>query len=595
MTAQVHRRHRIALVIAAGLVASTLVTSTSSELSAAAPSARDDVVSPDPGQLNPPVRPNIVMVLADDLSIDLVPHMAQVQRLAAEGVVFDSFFVTDSQCCPSRASTLSGKHPHNSGVLTNGGPLGGFQRFMENDLETSMGPFLQEAGYRTGFMGKFMNGYRTGGIDQRRSLEPGDTSYGAGYVAPGWDEWHVAGRDGYANFDYTIATAIDTDLGNSRARLDDFGAAEEDYLSDVLATRAEEFVTRAVPDVGAGHDPFFLMVAPFGVHTGGKRDPAGAAGGFPPAPRDRPAAEADDRRWPPQWDRPAFRGGDCGGTTGGGCREIEFPPAGTGAFDPSTFNQVPANPPAWMARSPLTEKHLDGLAEKHLDRVRMAQSVDDLVGRIRAQLVAAGVEDETYIVFNSDNGFHLGQHALGAGKLTAYDHDIRVPLIIRPPGGTEPRTVSAISQNTDLLPTFVEIAGGATTGRQWDGASLLPLIRGEAAPESWRDGALVEYTGAGRAAVRHDPDRQRSRTPPTYDALRTAEYLYVDYSRDTAAIPRGGEAELYDLRSDPSQQRNVYRDLDARTQQALHRALNDYVGCAAQGCQQVASELPALP
>lgn len=586
MTAQVRRRRRVALAIAAGLVASTL-----SGLSAAAsPGAREDVVSPDPGQLSPPDRPNIVLVLADDLSTDLVPHMGQVQRLAAEGVLFDSFFVTDSQCCPSRASTLSGKHPHNSRVLTNGGPLGGFQRFMENDLETSMGPFLQEAGYRTGFMGKFMNGYQPEGIDDRRS-QPGETTYGAGYVPPGWDEWHVAGRAGYAHFDYTLATAIDTEA----ARLEDFGAAEEDYLSDVLATRAEEFVARAVPDVGADHDPFFLMVAPFGVHTGGKRDPAGAAGGFPPAPRDRPATDADDRQWPERWDRPDFPRGDCGGAAGGGCRDIQFPPAGTDAFDPSAFNEVPADPPAWMARSPLTEKHLDGLAEKHLDRVRMAQSVDDVIGRIRAQLVAAGVEDETYIVFNSDNGFHLGQHALGAGKLTAYDHDIRVPLIIRPPGGTEPRTVSAISQNTDLLPTFVEIAGGATTGRQWDGASLLPLIRGEAAPESWRDGALVEYTSAGRAAARDDPDRQRSRTPPTYDALRTAEYLYVDYSRDTAAIPRGGEAELYDLRSDPGQQRNVYRDLDARTQRALHRALNDYVGCAADGCQQVAGELPALP
>lgn len=77
----------------------------------------------------------------------------------------------------------------------------------------------------------------------------------------------------------------------------------------------------------------------------------------------------------------------------------------------------------------------------------MAQSVDDLIGRVRAELEAAGVADNTYLVFSSDNGFHLGEHALRAGKLTAYDHDIRVPLIVVPladrhhePSPSSPRT-----------------------------------------------------------------------------------------------------------------------------------------------------------
>src|SRR2546426_8405332 len=80
-------------------------------------------------------RPNIVLILTDDLSLNLVKYMPRVREMQAEGATFSRFFVSDSLCCPSRATILTGKYPHNTGVFTNGGREGGFRRFHENGLE----------------------------------------------------------------------------------------------------------------------------------------------------------------------------------------------------------------------------------------------------------------------------------------------------------------------------------------------------------------------------------------------------------------------------------------------------------------------------
>jgi len=530
--------------------------------------------------------PNIVYVLVDDMSADLIPYMDNVQALAAEGVSFDNFFVTTSLCCPSRASTLTGMYAHNTTVLTNGWPLGGFMRFLERDPQSSLGPALQDAGYRTGYLGKYMNGYEPGGSAEKSASDAGAPPYPEGYVPLGWDEWHVPGTAGYRNFRYSLATAID----ESTATVERFGGREEDYLSDVLAGRAEDFIDRAVSAAAddSSDQPFFLAVAPFGVHVGFRDDPSAADPRFPAAPRDRPAVDAE-QGWPHAWDIPAFPDGDCGrADADGGCDDVAFPPPEVAG----SFNVKPTHRPAWMRRSTIGAERLAELEVAHLDRIRMAQSIDDLVGRVRDGLVAAGVDDETYIVVNSDNGFHLGAHALRSGKLTAYDHDVRVPLIIRPPGGTAPRTVSAISQNIDLLPTFVELAGSSPR-RSIDGVSLMPLIEG-VAPDEWRSGALVEYHQDDRLSRQEDPDSVRGQEPTTYNALRTADYLYVDYSVLDEAPPGRREAELYDLAADPDQLQNVVATLRNHHRRALNKALLRYTACSGVRCQEVARDLPTL-
>jgi N-acetylglucosamine-6-sulfatase len=90
---------------------------------------------------------------------------------------------------------------------------------------------------------------------------------------------------------------------------------------------------------------------------------------------------------------------------------------------------------------------------------RRSQAVDDLIGNIEATLQARGLADNTYIVFSSDNGYHMGEHRLLPGKMTAFDSDIRVPLVVAGPGVPAGATTTKIAENVDLRPTFDGIAG----------------------------------------------------------------------------------------------------------------------------------------
>ena len=108
-------------------------------------------------------HPNIVFVLTDDLSMDLLPYMPQVQALQSDGMTFHNYFVSDSLCCPSRTSIFTGEFPHDSGVFTNSGPFGGLNAFYHHDDENrTFNIALHDAGYRTAMMGKYINGYLAG-------------------------------------------------------------------------------------------------------------------------------------------------------------------------------------------------------------------------------------------------------------------------------------------------------------------------------------------------------------------------------------------------------------------------------------------------
>ena len=105
-------------------------------------------------------RPNIVFVLTDDLSMNLLPYMPHVQALQQAGTTFANYTVTDSLCCPSRSSIFTGRFPHNTKVFTNHGKDGGFRLFHRRAEEKStFATSLQKAGYRTAMMGKYMNEY----------------------------------------------------------------------------------------------------------------------------------------------------------------------------------------------------------------------------------------------------------------------------------------------------------------------------------------------------------------------------------------------------------------------------------------------------
>src|SRR5256885_3828443 len=128
----------------------------------------------------PPARPNVVFVLTDDLSWNLVRYMPQVRQLQNDGLTFNDYTVTDSLCCPSRSSIFTGRFPHDTGVFTNGGTDGGFDFFHGHGEESqTVATALQARRYRTAMMGKYHHRY-----------DPADTQGGSQPdLPPGLAEW----------------------------------------------------------------------------------------------------------------------------------------------------------------------------------------------------------------------------------------------------------------------------------------------------------------------------------------------------------------------------------------------------------------------
>jgi arylsulfatase A-like enzyme len=286
-------------------------------------------------------------------------------------------------------------------------------------------------------------------------------------VPPGWDDWHAFIGSGY--FDYRLV---------ENGVVQPYGADEADYLTDVLAAKAVDFIATA------DDRPFFLYFAPFAPH-----DPA------TPAPR-----HAGRFAGTPPWRPPAWNEADV------------------------------SDKPTWLMDQPLLSPDqvvfADGLYERMLESLL---AVDDAVAAILRALDEAGRADDTVVVFTSDNGLSLGEHRV-VGKQCPYDECLRVPLVVRYPRAViAARTDARLVANVDLAPTLAELAGTTPPGPV-DGASMLPILDGSASP--WRGDLLAE---------------QFSFFPPTWAAVRSAVYKYVEYRLAPA------EVELYDLGADPNE------------------------------------------
>jgi arylsulfatase A-like enzyme len=466
-------------------------------------------------------RPNIVFVLTDDLSMDLLRFMPHVLAMERQGLTFRNYFVSDSLCCPSRASIFTGNFPHNTHVLTNAGPRGGFRSFYRHGEQWhTFAIALQRAGYLTAMMGKWLNGYLENRTSLHEATSAADVS--SGYVSPGWNEWSVAGW-GYPEFNYPL---------NQGGTVYNFGNQPQDYLTDVLAYKGVQFIHAAA----ARHQPFFLELATFAPHKP-----------YVPAPRDA----------------------------------HDFP--GLRAPRPPSFNRLPTYPPRWLAaHPPLTSYQVRQIDRVFRLRAQSVQAVDRMIGRVEQALQATGQARNTYVVFSSDNGLHTGEYRLMPGKLTAFDTDIHVPLVVMGPGVKPGTSTNAVAENIDLAKTFAAIGG---TSLPNDGHSLLGLWHGQTTAQ-WRNVALVEHYAP--RLTNTDPDFQQpaSGQPNTYAAMRTRNYLYVQYG--------DGEIEFYDLRRDPYELHNIAGQLTYRQLAQLYYELQSIKSCHDQGCW-AASHVPPLP
>jgi N-acetylglucosamine-6-sulfatase len=396
-------------------------------------------------------RPNFVVIVTDDQRWDTLGSMPAVRRLLMTGgVTFRNAFVTTPSCCPSRVSLLTGQYSHRSGVLDGsaGNAPGGAPAF---DDDRSLATWLDDAGYRTGLIGKYLNDY---------------AKLPVGYVPPGWDEWFAIAQahPQVRYYDYEL---------NENGRIVGYGDEPSDYSTSVLRDKALRFVE--------GDGPFFLYFAPIAPHPPST-----------PAPDD---LEAPVDAWDPA---PSVGEEDLSDKPGG---RIDV-------YDAAT------------ARS-TRDRMLRSLLE-----------VDRAIDRIHDAVSDAGRLDQTYFLFTSDNGFLWGEHRL-MGKVWPYEESIRVPLVIRPPGNNPTRSVGRMALNIDVAPTIADLAGVGVNPSP-DGISLVPLLDDAGVPT--RDRFVVEFLGFAPNV-------------PPYSAIRTERYLYVEY--------RNGSRELYDLRADPFELRNM--------------------------------------
>lgn len=199
-------------------------------------------------------KPNIVLIMADDLDVTASEYWERADRagkddplkktralIRDQGITFANAFAPNPICCPSRASLLTGRFGHNTGVLTNSGDQGGRATFANRGGEAhSLAPWLQGHGYRTAIVGKYLNG-----ISETPTVIP-----------PGWSDWFVF-VDNFVNeykgYDYLV---------NENGTVVYRGWDEDDYSTDYVRNRSLEFIDEAA----AGDEPFFLYVSATAPH-----------------------------------------------------------------------------------------------------------------------------------------------------------------------------------------------------------------------------------------------------------------------------------------------------------------------------------------
>lgn len=463
-------------------------------------------------------KPNIIVFMADDLDMNtyqtalnlkLLPNIKT--HVIDRGVTFSDNFVTNSLCCPSRATFLTGQYSHNHGVLAVNRPdqSNGLLYFTEANGEINTLPvWMQNAGYRTGLIGKYLNGY--GNTDPKKGKD--------NYVPPGYDEWHglrdLANESTYKMYGYSF-----NDNGKPSAPS---GSAESEYQTDVVAKKAAQFVVNS-----AGTKPFFLYVTATAPHVeaGYEYDKADNLHLFDrsiqPPPRYKYLVDSDPSNG-----------------------ELPLPVLSSSVFE-TDFAEKPF---LEQTKAPLTDKEKTYIGLQYKDRLGALMAVDDLVGTTVASLKAQGKYDNTVIVFTSDNGWFYGEHHLG-NKSWAYEESIRIPLTI---GGaiTGRGTTSKIVTNVDLPATIVDI-GGAKAGRTLDGRSMTPILADPAGAAWKRVRLFVESFLTATTTY-------ENQLPQTFGALRelsaAANDLYVHYFSQAEAL--AGEhlwTERYDLRKDPAE------------------------------------------
>jgi N-acetylglucosamine-6-sulfatase len=493
-----------------------------------------------------PGQPNIVLITTDDQAAESLRAMRRTRELiGAAGTEFRRYFATFPLCCPARATLITGQYAHNHGVLDNLARFGGGYPALRAPGEV-LPVWLERAGYDTALIGKWLHDYR--------SLER----------PPGWSTFHAL-LDG--NFTRYFGYALTDSAGGAIT----FGEEEGDYQTDTLTNR---FAVPYIRSRFLDPDPFFLHLSYTAPHWGrGRADDAGRRCSTP-----QPFRFETARPKPAPRHAQAFL-------------RARLP-------RPPSFNErdITDKPSTVASKRRMTPKTRHRLTTRYRCELATLLAADEGVARVIAELEAAGIDDETVVIFTSDNGYMHGEHRIVGGKVQPYEEAVRVPLLVRGPGfAAGERSFDPVG-DVDLAATVLEIAGAtAPAGRPPDGIPLSRTLRARDA----RDRAiLLEAKRPAKAS----PDGDHA--VRSWVGVRTRRYTYVEHHRASAptaeagyALPIGAgprvDRELYDNRRDPYQVANRRR---ARRYAPTRRALAELVArladCRGDECV-VESSVPA--
>lgn len=321
---------------------------------------------------------------------------------------------------------------------------------------------------------------------------------------------------------------------------------EGQYSPDVMAQQALGYVE----DAASHSEPFFIVVAPVAPHSnmggGGIR----------------------------QSDLPQYAKRHAG-------LFLDYKIPRTANFNPDVPSGV-----SWVRELPkLNQTLIDYHDEFQRSRLRALQSVDEMVGALVESLEKKNLLENTYIIYTTDNGYHLSQHRLPPGKECPFEEDIHIPLIIRGPGVPSGSTAGVVSSHTDLTPTILKLASGGIERPDLDG-SPLPLITQTLANPIKTSGehVNVEFWGTGFLEGKFgSPFEDASGTSNnTYKALR----LIGDDYNLLYTVWCSGEREFYDVTRDPAQMHNYF--------DPSHTALQVHYQLLGRSFKRVTDRLDAL-
>jgi arylsulfatase A-like enzyme len=452
-------------------------------------------------------KPNIVFIFTDDHCEQALSaydpariSTPNMDRIAAQGMRFNKCYVTNAICGPSRAVIQTGKYSHVNGFLDNGDRFNGDQQTFPK--------LLQQVGYQTAVIGKWHLTSTPQGYDHYDILNGQGPYYNPPMITAGSD-------------------------GQPETR------KHTGYTTDIITDKALAWLK----EHGTSGKPFMLMCQHKAPHRNWMPGPK-YLNWLDDVTLPEPETLWDDYSGRTQsaskqsmMIREHLNSNDLKLSGGGGLND-EQKKVWDAAYDDE--NKAFLNAQASMSPEEIVRWKYQRYVKDYL---RCVKSVDDSVGEILDWLEAAGLSENTVVIYSSDQGWYLGEHGW-FDKRWMYEESLKTPLLVRWPGVTRPGAIDEhIVSNLDFAETFLDLAG-AEVPKDMQGLSLVPLLRGDE-PQNWRNSFYYHYyeNPGGHNVARH------------YGVTNGRYKLIHFYALEGNAID---DWELFDLQKDPNELQSVY-------------------------------------